>query len=122
MTNLIPVLVLNLPPGDVLVLNLPPGDVLVLNLPPGDVLVLNLPPGDVLVLNLPPGDVLVLNLHPGDVSLRCCHADRLVGPVVKASASKAADLGSIPAFTMGSFPGWSQTGTYQWAPLPDARS
>ena len=58
---------------------------------------------------------------------------RLVGLVVKASASRAADLGSIPAFTVdlspwifhrGSFSGLSQTSDFEIgtlvAVLPDA--
>ena len=46
--------------------------------------------------------------------------DRIVGLVVKASASRAADLGSIPAFPVGLFPGRDlNTGT-PVAALPGA--
>ena len=46
----------------------------------------------------------VLNLRTQDRPM-VSSVDRLVGLVVKASASRVADLGSIPAFPVGLFPG-----------------
>ena len=46
--------------------------------------------------------------------------NRLVGLVLKASASRVADLGSIPTFAVGIFPGWVIPVNYnliaQWLP------
>ena len=45
------------------------------------------------------------NKQPRERVERYVESDRLVGLVVKASASRAADLGSIPAFAVYLFPG-----------------